>query len=404
MNTNMPTTDGAEQTALSPRVLHLRFIGSGAEYFRIWIVNLALTLVTLGLYYPWAKVRRLKYFYNHTLLADHGFDFHGAPRSMLRGMLLVGVLFFLYSFASEFAPLAGLIAAAAVAALWPFLWRMALRFRLVNTSWRGLRFAFVGDVKGALVAAGVPTVLLLVPLASASFWYLSDVDPESPQAQAAMIQQGKITLAIFLPWLLILPWFVWYAERYRRGGFRYAQIATYLTASAGDVYRLALKLLGVFFGGFMLFVPIVLAIVFFPELGGEGGADMSDLLKRGRLALIGGGVMLGYLVMIIVVRAYAVARMQNLFWSKTCAPQLTIHSALRFRSMFGLMLKNWLLIVLTLGLYWPYAAVAMWRMRLAALSLTLTLPVDELVNTLPTAGADSAGEMAADLADFDFGW
>ncbi len=44
----------------------LRFTGS--EYFKIWIVNLALTLVTIGIYSPWAKVRRLRYFYGNTLV------------------------------------------------------------------------------------------------------------------------------------------------------------------------------------------------------------------------------------------------------------------------------------------------------------------------------------------------
>src|SRR5579862_5722202 len=34
------------------------------EYFRIWIVNLALTLATLGVYSAWAKVRKLRYFYS----------------------------------------------------------------------------------------------------------------------------------------------------------------------------------------------------------------------------------------------------------------------------------------------------------------------------------------------------
>ena len=39
--------------------------------------------------------------------------------------------------------------AAALALVWPALWRAGLRYRLANTRWRGLRFAFVGDVKGA---------------------------------------------------------------------------------------------------------------------------------------------------------------------------------------------------------------------------------------------------------------
>ncbi len=72
---------GVEISAATPCTLRLRFTGSGAEYFRIWIVNLALTLCTLGLYYLWAKVRKLKYLYNHTLLDGMGFDFHASPRA-----------------------------------------------------------------------------------------------------------------------------------------------------------------------------------------------------------------------------------------------------------------------------------------------------------------------------------
>ncbi|MGH8034242.1 MAG: DUF898 family protein, partial [Lysobacterales bacterium] len=32
----------------------IEFTGSGSEYFRIWVVNLLLLLVTFGIYYPWA--------------------------------------------------------------------------------------------------------------------------------------------------------------------------------------------------------------------------------------------------------------------------------------------------------------------------------------------------------------
>ena len=66
MHDSIPDTDKAQlkqSTELGNIKLRLEFTGSGSEYFRIWIVNLLLTLVTLGLYYPWAKVRRLRYFY-----------------------------------------------------------------------------------------------------------------------------------------------------------------------------------------------------------------------------------------------------------------------------------------------------------------------------------------------------
>ena len=99
----------------------MRFTGSGSEYFRIWIVNLLLTLVTLGIYYPWAKVRRLRYFYGNTLVGEHPLGFHADPKKMLRGYLLVALLLVLYSVAGHFSPVAGLVAFVIVAAVWPAL-------------------------------------------------------------------------------------------------------------------------------------------------------------------------------------------------------------------------------------------------------------------------------------------
>ena len=52
--------------------LDIRFSGSGSEYFRIWIVNLLLTIVTLGIYYPWAKVRQTRYQLEHMAVDSDG--------------------------------------------------------------------------------------------------------------------------------------------------------------------------------------------------------------------------------------------------------------------------------------------------------------------------------------------
>ncbi|MEM9624119.1 MAG: DUF898 family protein, partial [Pseudomonadota bacterium] len=52
-NGAQPDTVQSEQSRSST----LSFTGDGTEYFRIWIVNLTLTLLTLGIYSAWAKVR-----------------------------------------------------------------------------------------------------------------------------------------------------------------------------------------------------------------------------------------------------------------------------------------------------------------------------------------------------------
>ena len=63
---------------------------SGSEYFRIWVVNLLLTVVTLGLYLPFARARQLRYFHENTLIDGAPLAFHGDPWKMLRGYLIIG--------------------------------------------------------------------------------------------------------------------------------------------------------------------------------------------------------------------------------------------------------------------------------------------------------------------------
>src|SRR3954464_5090136 len=93
----------AESIAIEPQApavyppQPVRFTGRAGEYFGIWIVNLLLTIVTLGIYSPWAKVRRLHYFYRHTALAGSSFDFHGSPIRILIGRAIAAGMFLTYN-------------------------------------------------------------------------------------------------------------------------------------------------------------------------------------------------------------------------------------------------------------------------------------------------------------------
>ena len=71
-----------------------QFTGSAAEYFRIWIVNLFLTLVSLGVYSAWAKVRKKRYFYGATRLDGDTFDYFASPKAILYGRIIAVVAFF----------------------------------------------------------------------------------------------------------------------------------------------------------------------------------------------------------------------------------------------------------------------------------------------------------------------
>lgn len=142
----------------------VEFTGSAGEYFGIWIVNLLLSIVTLGIYSAWAKVRRKKYFYNNTLIDGVGFDYHASPIAILKGRIIAFVLFVLYSVLSGFNPILGALLALALFLAIPWIVVRGMTFNARNSSHRGLRFNFDGKYgEAALVFIGY-TLLSIVTL------------------------------------------------------------------------------------------------------------------------------------------------------------------------------------------------------------------------------------------------
>ena len=120
----------------------LKFTGKAGEYFRIWIVNICLSIVTLGIYSAWAKVRRKRYFYGNTLLGDSAFEYLANPMAILKGRIVVVAGFAVYSLAGKINPLAGLAMALVFLGVLPWLIVRASRFNAANSAHRNVRFDF----------------------------------------------------------------------------------------------------------------------------------------------------------------------------------------------------------------------------------------------------------------------
>ncbi|MFQ5634025.1 MAG: YjgN family protein [Gammaproteobacteria bacterium] len=118
------------------------YSGNASEYFRIWIVSLCLTVITLGVYSAWAKVRKRRYLYRSTRLAGAGFDYHANPVVILRGRLIAVGMLAVYAAAGYFAPGAETLLGLAFLAALPWLIVRARMFNARNTSYRNLRFRF----------------------------------------------------------------------------------------------------------------------------------------------------------------------------------------------------------------------------------------------------------------------
>lgn len=377
----------------TPRVLEIRFTGSGSEYFRIWAVNLLLILVTLGLYLPFAKARRIRYFYANTLVDGQALSFHGDPWKMFRGFMLMLLLMAAYSGAGHLSPTAAFIAFLILCAVWPALWRASLQFRLGNTGWRGLRMRFEGSLKDAYLACA-PSYLPAIALVGAAALMEPDA---STQAARGFTPAMGLYLAGALCMLLLAPWSLALFKRYQHNGYRVAGQHSHIRLSAARVYLLALKtfgiaLLAVVLAGAVVAVLFVAARAMGSPGRGVGGAVFTTA-----------GIVIAYVLMFAIVMPYGAARMQDLVWNGTRSEALAFRSQLNFRSLFGLTLKNWLLTVLTLSLYRPFAAVATARLRLQAVSIDSSEDPADWVASAQTGHADATGDIAGDFFGIDMG-
>ena len=155
------------------RVLRPEFTGSAREYFRIWIVNLFFTLVTLGVYSAWAKVRKKRYFYGSTRFDGDTFDYFGRPKAILRGRIIAVAVFLSYAILGELYPASKAVFWVAAALLLPMLVVRALAFNARNSAFRGLRFDFLATAwQAAKVYIGMG-LLILVTFGIAYPWFMA---------------------------------------------------------------------------------------------------------------------------------------------------------------------------------------------------------------------------------------
>lgn len=141
------------------------FKGNAKEWFGIWIVNLLLSIVTLGIYSAWAKVRSKKYFYNHTYVEGRNFDYHATGKQILIGRLIVVAAFIVLQFMTALLPVLGIVLLIALLLAYPWLIVRSMMFNARMSSFSNVRFSFVGTVGQAFM------VFFIYPIATALTLY-----------------------------------------------------------------------------------------------------------------------------------------------------------------------------------------------------------------------------------------
>ena len=134
----------------------MAFHGKGSEYFKIQIVNAILNILTLGLYYPWAKERNLKYLYSKNTFEETPFVFSGTGNEMFKGFIKAFIILlaiygaFLYFYLNDSPGWAFLILYGGIIGLMPLAIHGSYKYRMAKTSWKGIRFGYSGD-RGQLI-------------------------------------------------------------------------------------------------------------------------------------------------------------------------------------------------------------------------------------------------------------
>jgi uncharacterized membrane protein YjgN (DUF898 family) len=168
------TQENAPQSQPSPIDLTLGFNGQALDYLLIILKTTLLTIVTLGIYYPWARAERLRFLFNHTKLGSHAFSFTGNGKEIaigyLKGLVIFGSIYAAILYGSRItaeAPVLGGVLSGVATLLFYGLLPLAIwggrAYRLSRTRYRSIYFSVDRTQRNAFYKRYLLD-LLLVPL------------------------------------------------------------------------------------------------------------------------------------------------------------------------------------------------------------------------------------------------
>lgn len=341
------------------RFARASFAGSASEYFGIWIVNVLLTILTLGIYSAWAKVRRKRYFHGNTVLLGRTFEYHAKGSQIFVGRLIVIGALVAVNVLGIINPLLTLATWLLIVIGLPWLIKRSLRFNARVTSYRNVRFDFVGSTGGAFVAVtlgGIVAFLslgILAPLASRWLWrYILNNLRYGNRTFSTAPRLGALYRVWLLPFLLFVL-----------GGAIVGVII-----AAGFAVGQSTGEPGAGFMVFTMFLPytvlLIYALVALVYRIGVRNVVLSAALLDGRHELLSDIPRLHYA------------------WIAT---------------------SNILVTILTLGLMRPWAAVRMARFTNEHTGIRINGDPGEVMSQIEASGAAISAEYV-DMEGFDFGF
>lgn len=344
------TTEAPEP---SKQTIPFEFTGTGGQYFKIWIVNVLLSIITLGIYSAWAKVRRKQYFYGNTKVAGASFRYLANPVKILKGRLIVFGVFITFGLLSDLIPLLGVVMMIIIFFLTPWLVVRSLAFNARNSAWRNIRFNFTGTYGQAA------KMYILYPI-----------------------------ISVFTANLLY-PYVHYRQKRFIVENSAYGTTLFQFHASGKDYYAIVLwftlPLLAI-----GLILGILLAVVSQTFLG-------AYLIMASSVA-----PPLIFLFLYFFAFIYFSVKYTNLLYNSGALRSHRFSSTMRIKTYAWIIITNTFATAFTLGLFHPFAVVRAHRYKMQQLSLLAKGDLDQFV-AAEQKETSALGDEVADFMDFDFG-
>jgi len=321
--------------------LPFEFIGDGTEYFKIWIVNILLSIITLGIYSAWATVRNNRYIYSNLYLGENNFRYLAEPIPILKSRIIAVALLVIFSFASQSSPQIAIGLAALMFIAIPYFVNKSVAFNYRMSAFKNIQFRFKASYREAFLVLYVWPIL------------------------------GILSLGILYPMALLKM------NQFLVGNASYGTTKFTFNATYADYGKIFLTIIGV---GVVVGIPTWAIAVYIPQL-----------------AFIPPVVMIAVYFGLFV---FFMVSTTNLFYRSMAIASHKFEANLNMVDLSKVILINLFLTVLTLGLYLPAAKVRM----LKYICSCMVMQANGSLDNFTAAEAENVSAIGEELGQaFDFG-
>ena len=162
----------------------VNYFGKGIEFAGIFFKNLLLTIFTLGIYYPWAKVELLQYHYKNSELNEKNFQLHAKPKEIFIGFIKIYVFLILFYIIIAIAGYTNntILLLSAIGLFYllllfliPVAIHSTIRYRTAKSSWKGIFFKYLGSRSELFWLYLKGIFLTILTLGIYGFWFSVDM-------------------------------------------------------------------------------------------------------------------------------------------------------------------------------------------------------------------------------------